>query len=85
MLDQSHNIEPSIEGIIYSVMNAQTAYARALIIDRTALKEAQEAYDVVGANKIVMDAFNTDVQPLIEEARIAVSYTHLDVYKRQAL
>lgn len=78
MLDQSHNIEPSIEGIIYSVMNAQTAYARALIIDRTALREAQEAYDVVGANKIVMDAFNTDVQPLIEEARIELGLSDTD-------
>ena len=34
MLDQSHNIEPSIEGIIYSVMNIQTSYVKSLIIDR---------------------------------------------------
>lgn len=78
MLDQSHNIEPSIEGIIYSVMNAQTAYARALIIDRAGLKKAQEHYDVVGANKIVMDAFNTDVQPLIEQARLEMGLADID-------
>ncbi|WP_207721647.1 L-rhamnose isomerase [Christensenella tenuis] len=78
MLDQSHNIEPSIEGIIYSVMNAQTAYARALVIDREALGKAQEEYDVVGANKIVMDAFNTDVQPLLEQARIELGLSDTD-------
>ena len=78
MLDQSHNIEPSIEGIIYSVMNAQTAYARALIIDRAALKKAQREYDVVGANKIVMEAFNTDVQPLIEQARLNMGLSDPD-------
>lgn len=78
MLDQSHNIEPSIEGIIYSVMNAQTAYARALLVDRKGLKRAQEKYDVVGANKIVMDAFNTDVQPIIERARLELGLEDTD-------
>ncbi len=70
MLDQSHNIEPSLEGIIYSVMNIQTAYAKALAIDRTALKDAQKNYDVILANKIIMDAFNKDMEPLIEEVRL---------------
>ncbi|MEG1473905.1 MAG: TIM barrel protein [Christensenella sp.] len=78
MLDQSHNIEPSIDGIIYSVMNAQTAYARALIIDRAALLTAQKGYDVVGANKLVMDAFNTDVQPIIEQARLEMGLSDAD-------
>ena len=70
MLDQSHNIENSIEGIIYSVMNIQTAYAKALIIDRAALKESQAANDTIMSSKILMEAFETDVQPLIEQVRI---------------
>jgi L-rhamnose isomerase/sugar isomerase len=69
MLDQSHNIEPSIEGIIQSVMNTQTAYAKALIIDRKALKMAQQKGDVMLANRIVMDAYETDVRPLLAEVR----------------
>ncbi len=69
MLDQSHNIEPSIEGIIQSVINAQTAYAKALIIDRKALSEAQKAGDVMMANRIMMDAYDTDVRPLLEQVR----------------
>ena len=37
MLDQSHNIEGSLEGIIQSVMNTQTAHAKALLVDRQRL------------------------------------------------
>jgi len=78
MLDQSHNIEPSIEGIIYSVMNIQAAYAKALIIDREALAKAQEANDVILANKIVMDAFNTDVEPVLGEVRLEMGLVDTD-------
>ena len=70
MLDQSHNIEGSIEGIIQSVMNTQTAYAKALLVDRAALAAAQEAGDVILANRIVMAAYETDVQPLLKQARV---------------
>ena len=78
MLDQSHNIEPSIEGIIYSVMNIQTAYVKSLIIDREALKLAQLNNDTILSNKIVMDAFNTDVEPLIAEARLELNLDDVD-------
>ncbi|MCS7038593.1 MAG: TIM barrel protein [Anaerolineae bacterium] len=70
MLDQSHNIEGSIEGIIQSVMNTQTAYAKALIVDRPRLRAAQEAGDVILANRILMEAFETDVQPLLKRVRV---------------
>jgi L-rhamnose isomerase / sugar isomerase len=69
MLDQSHNIEPSIEGIIKSLMNVQTAYAKALLVDRRALREAQAAGDVMLANDIVMNAYETDVRPLLSKVR----------------
>lgn len=69
MLDQSHNIEPSIEGIIYSVMNIQTSYAKALTVDRKALREAQANYDVILSNKILMEAFETDVTALLAAVR----------------
>jgi L-rhamnose isomerase / sugar isomerase len=70
MLDQSHNIEGSIEGIIQSVMNTQTAHAKALLVDRAALAAAQEAGDVILANRIVMAAYETDVRPLLAQARV---------------
>lgn len=78
MLDQSHNIEPSIEGIIYSVMNIQTAYVKALIIDRKSLKEAQAKNDVIKTNQIIMEAFNTDIEPLIATCRLEMGLTDTD-------
>ncbi|MEU0246539.1 L-rhamnose isomerase [Streptomyces sp. NPDC006235] len=69
MLDQCHNIEAKIPAIIRSVMNVQEATAKALLVDREALGEAQRSGDVLGANAVVMDAYNTDVRPLLAEVR----------------
>jgi L-rhamnose isomerase/sugar isomerase len=69
MLDQCHNIEPKIPAQIRSVMNVQEATAKALLIDADALKQAQLAGDVLGANAALMDAYNTDVRPLLSELR----------------
>ncbi|MHB1302069.1 MAG: L-rhamnose isomerase [Acidiphilium sp.] len=65
MIDQSFNIEPKIEGMIASVLNCQEAYAKALLVDRAALADAQGNGDVLGAHRILMDAFRTDVRPLL--------------------
>jgi len=69
MLDQCHNIEPKIPAQIRSVMNVQEATAKALLVDADALREAQLAGDVLGANAVLMDAYNTDVRPLLAELR----------------
>ncbi|SEP71217.1 L-rhamnose isomerase / sugar isomerase [Streptomyces sp. yr375] len=69
MLDQCHNIEAKIPAIIRSVMNVQEATAKALLVDRSALAAAQVSGDVLEANAVVMDAFNTDVRPLLCEVR----------------
>ena len=69
MLDQCHNIEPKIPAQIRSVMNVQEATAKALLIDQPALAAAQQAGDVLGANGVLMDAYNTDVRPLLAELR----------------
>jgi L-rhamnose isomerase/sugar isomerase len=69
MLDQCHNIEPKIPAQIRSVMNVQEAVAKALLVDAEALRGAQQAGDVLGANAVLMDAYNTDVRPLLAELR----------------
>ena len=69
MIDQSHNIEPKIEAMIQSVINVQMAYAKAQLVDRTALREAQEAGDVLGAYRVLQTAYETDVRPLLAEVR----------------
>jgi len=62
MLDQCHNIEAKIPGQIRSVLNVQEMTARALLVDRTELAEAEQAGDVLAGNGILMDAFYTDVR-----------------------
>ena len=69
MLDQSHNVKPKIEAMIQSIVNVQIAYARALLIDRRKLTEAQLAGDVVAAEETLLDAFRTDVRPLLAALR----------------
>jgi L-rhamnose isomerase/sugar isomerase len=69
MLDQCHNIEPKIPAEIRSVMNIQEATAKALLVDSEVLVAAQQAGDVLGANAVLMDAYNTDVRPLLAELR----------------
>ena len=69
MLDQCHNIEPKIPAQIRSVMNVQEATAKALLVDIAALRDAQLAGDVLAANAVLMDAYNTDVRPLLAQLR----------------
>ena len=69
MLDQCHNLEEKIPGEIRSATNVQEATAKALLVDREALKAAQLAGDVLAANDIFIDAFNTDVRPMLAELR----------------
>ncbi|GAA2855223.1 L-rhamnose isomerase [Actinoplanes cyaneus] len=69
MLDQCHNIEAKIPAIIRSVLNVQEATAKALLVDRDALGEAQRSGDVLAANAALMDAFNSDVRPLLAGLR----------------
>jgi L-rhamnose isomerase / sugar isomerase len=69
MLDQCHNIEAKIPAVIRSVMNVQEATAKALLVDAEALAAAQVEGDVLAANGVLMDAYNTDVRPLLAEVR----------------
>jgi L-rhamnose isomerase/sugar isomerase len=43
------------------------------MVDRIAIDEAQRAGDILGANDIMMDAFYTDVRPILAEWRIGRS------------
>ncbi len=69
MLDQCHNIEEKIPGQIRSVLNVEQALAKALLVDRDALAAAQRAGDVLGANEILTDAYETDVRTRLADRR----------------
>ncbi|MCC6614276.1 MAG: L-rhamnose isomerase [Anaerolineae bacterium] len=69
MIDQSHNIEPKLEAMLVSVLNCQTAYAKALVVNRPLLIKRQQDGDVLGAHRVLVDAFETDVRPLLMQVR----------------
>ncbi|MCY4024299.1 MAG: L-rhamnose isomerase [Anaerolineaceae bacterium] len=70
MIDQSHNIEPKLEAMVLSVVNCQTAFAKATLVDQDVLRERQLAGDVLGGHAILAAAFETDVRPLLAQVRI---------------
>jgi L-rhamnose isomerase / sugar isomerase len=69
MIDQSHNVEGKIDAMIQSVVNIQTAYAKALLVDAGRLAAAQQDGDVLGAHRVLLEAFETDVRPLLARYR----------------
>lgn len=71
MLDQCHNLEEKIPGEILAVTNVQEMTAKALLVDRELLAQKQREGDVLGANGVLMDAYNTDVRGLLGELREA--------------
>jgi len=69
MIDASHNVKDPLEDLIQSVEAILIAYAQALLIDTTVLKQAQAVNDVVRCQEILQAAYRTDLRPLIAEAR----------------
>jgi L-rhamnose isomerase / sugar isomerase len=84
MIDQSHNVEGKIDAMIQSVANIQTAYAKALLVDEARLEEAQLEGDVLGAHRVLVEAFETDVRPLLGRLRasIGVDADPVDAFRR---
>ncbi|MGQ9630845.1 MAG: L-rhamnose isomerase [bacterium] len=70
MIDQSHNLKPKIEEMIQSVLNIQASYAKALLVDRRALAGAQKRGEIVDAERCLVEAYETDVRPLLRQVRI---------------
>ena len=70
MIDASHNVKDPLEDLLQSVEGIMIAYTQALIIDRDALKAAQDDNDVVRCQEILQHAFRTDVRPIVAEARL---------------
>ncbi|MCY8398272.1 L-rhamnose isomerase [Bacillus haynesii] len=69
MLDQCHNLEPKIPAVLRSVMNVQTQFAKALLINFDEVKKAQEDHDVLAAEAAIREAFEIDVKPLLYAVR----------------
>src|SRR5690554_3795660 len=70
MIDASHNLKDPLVDLLQSVEAIKIAYAQALLVDRKALREAQQQNNVVRAEEILQDVFRMDVRPLVAEARL---------------
>jgi len=70
MIDASHNVKDPIEDLLQSVQAIKIAYAQALIVDKAALKAAQQNNDVTLAQEILQQAYRTDVRPLVAQASL---------------
>jgi L-rhamnose isomerase / sugar isomerase len=71
MVDQSHNLKGKIEAMIQTVMTAQELFAKAALVDYARLIPAQSDCELVTAERLLQDAFSTDVRPAIREWRKA--------------
>jgi len=71
MVDQSHNLKPKLEAMVQTVCEAQRLFAAAQLVDRKALSRAQAKGDIVGAERTLRDAFESDVRDLVADWRIS--------------
>ena len=69
MIDQSHNLKPKIEAMIQTATTAQELYAKACLVDREKLTDAQSRMNIVDAETILREAFFTDVKPILANWR----------------
>ncbi|MGN7514812.1 MAG: TIM barrel protein [Allomuricauda sp.] len=90
MIDASHNIKDPLEDLMQSLEAIRSSYAKALLVDQKALREAQKNHDVTLCQEILQEAYLTDVRPLLERARVSDggalnpldTYRHLEVRKK---
>ena len=69
MIDQSHNIKDPLEALLQTVDQLQLAYTKARLVDHVALEGFQESGDPLMAERTLKEAYETDVRPLVAEAR----------------
>jgi len=69
MIDQSHNLKGKIEETIQTVTMAQQLFAKCALVDHEALSHAQNQCELIRAESLLQDEFNTDVRPAIQDWR----------------
>lgn len=84
MIDQSHNVTDPIESMLSSAEAIVQCYAKASLVDRDALHEAQGANDTMMAFQALRRAYTIDVTPILAQARVEAggAYDPLAVYRQ---
>jgi L-rhamnose isomerase/sugar isomerase len=70
MIDQCSSLENRIHAVLHSIDSLQVSLTKALILDRKALEAAQARQEIIAANRVFLDAFLTDVRPILRMARL---------------
>ncbi|RJL22625.1 L-rhamnose catabolism isomerase [Paracoccus siganidrum] len=70
MIDQSHNVTDPIESLIVSAAAIQRAFVQASLVDRAALEGYRQDNDALMAAAVLRQAFRTDVEPILQMARL---------------
>ena len=70
MIDQCSSLENRIRAVLHSTDSLQISLAKALIVDRKRLQAMQEEHNIIGANRVLLDAFLTDVRPILQVVRV---------------
>jgi L-rhamnose isomerase/sugar isomerase len=70
MVDQCSSLENRIKAVLHTIDSLQVSYAKALLLDCRRLEAMQGSADIIGANRTFLDAFLTDVRPIVQMARI---------------
>lgn len=70
MIDQSHNVTDPIESLIVSAAEIQRAFVQASLVDRAALEGYRQENDALMAAAVLRQAFRTDVEPILQMARL---------------
>lgn len=68
-IDPAPTLQPSIETLIETATTLQALFAKACLVDRPKLLDAQARMDPLAAHQCLRDAYSTDVQPLLAEWR----------------
>jgi L-rhamnose isomerase/sugar isomerase len=70
MIDQCSALENRIQAVLHSVDSLMISYAKALIVDEDSLRKYQRRNEIMLANRVLLDAFLTDVRPLVQMVRL---------------
>ncbi len=70
MIDQCSSLENRMRAVLHSIDSLHVSLARALILDRAALEDCRAAGNIIGANRVFLDAFLTDVRPILYMTRL---------------
>jgi L-rhamnose isomerase/sugar isomerase len=70
VIDQCSALENRIHAVLHSVESLIISYAKALCVDEDNLTRHQSKNEIIQANRTLLEAFLTDVRPIICMARL---------------